>query len=209
MPTKKSGLDNVPSTKIPDKITPTGDISVTAAKGDDGFRIIDSYITVDEDGNKTTVVTPTTLELHNKQTFYRTGGHNMKGYTDDRHALASNAPDWLLKIANVAYTVSGGYGIVRLAVARSAFTALAQTEMKAYAHGYTYAARIRARGVQDPVAHNFPYSFDDVILKATPIVQKDGSLLYRQAGSINGKEGLFEIAVNPETKLIIHRTFRK
>jgi hypothetical protein len=77
----------------------------------------------------------------------------------------------------------------------------------AVTHGYKYHPRIRARGVQDPVGHNFPYSYDDVILRTTPVSQADGSLLYRMPGSINGKDGFFEIALNPDTGTIFHRTF--
>jgi hypothetical protein len=76
-----------------------------------------------------------------------------------------------------------------------------------FTHGYAYSPRIRARAVQDPVGHNFPYSYDDVILKSTPVAQADGSLLYRVPGSINSKDGFFEIAVNPSTETIFHRTF--
>lgn len=78
----------------------------------------------------------------------------------------------------------------------------------AFEHGYKYHPRVRARGVEDPVAHNFPYSFDDVILKEKLIVQADGSLLYRKVGSVNGKDGVYEIGVNPETNTIFHRTWR-
>ncbi|MEJ7764831.1 MAG: RHS repeat-associated core domain-containing protein, partial [Acidimicrobiales bacterium] len=77
----------------------------------------------------------------------------------------------------------------------------------AFTHGYSYHPRIRARGVQDPVGHNFPYSYDDVILRSTPVRQADGSLLYRSPGSINGKDGFFEMAVNTDTGTIFHRTF--
>ncbi len=77
----------------------------------------------------------------------------------------------------------------------------------AFTHGYSYHPRIRARGLQDPVGHNFPYSYDDVILRSTPVRQADGSLLYRTPGSINGKDGFFEIALNPDTGTIFHRTF--
>lgn len=77
----------------------------------------------------------------------------------------------------------------------------------AFTHGNSYHPRIRERGLQDPVGHNFPYSYDDVILKSTPVTQADGSLLYRVPGSINGKDGFFEIAVNPNTQTIFHRTF--
>lgn len=77
----------------------------------------------------------------------------------------------------------------------------------AFTHSYSYHPRIRERGLQDPVGHNFPYSYDDVILKSPPVTQADGSLLYRVPGSINGKDGFFEIAVNPATETIFHRTF--
>lgn len=77
----------------------------------------------------------------------------------------------------------------------------------AFKHGLQYHPRIRSGALQDPKAHNFPYSFDDVILKQGPIKQADGSFLYRLEGSLNGKNGFFEIAVNPETRTIFHRTF--
>lgn len=77
----------------------------------------------------------------------------------------------------------------------------------AFTHGYSYNPRIRARGLQDPVGHNFPYSYDEGILRSTPVRQADGSLLYRVPGSINGKDGFFEIALNPDTGTIFHRTF--
>ncbi|MSW77049.1 MAG: hypothetical protein F2828_05265 [Actinobacteria bacterium] len=78
----------------------------------------------------------------------------------------------------------------------------------AFSHGYTYDPRIWQRAMQDPLGHNFPYSFDDVILQSTPVTQADGSLLYRVAGSITGKDGVFEIAVNWVRGAIFHRTFR-
>ena len=77
----------------------------------------------------------------------------------------------------------------------------------AFTHGHSYHPRIRERGLQDPVGHNFPYSYDDVILRSTPVTQADGSLLYRVPGAINGKDGFFEIAVNPSSGTIFHRTF--
>ena len=77
-------------------ITQSGDIVIKKAKGEDVFRITNTTINIDEDGNKTSSSSTTTLELNNPQTFYRSGGHNAKGYIDDRFALASNAPTWLL-----------------------------------------------------------------------------------------------------------------
>jgi RHS repeat-associated protein len=141
--TIKSNLDNYPSIKIPDRITRTGDINITAAEGNDIFRITDININIDENGNETRTSNTTTLELNNPQTFYQSGGHNMEGYIDDRYALAANAPTWLLqhydkksggdigirsamayqktipfaaglgKIVNVAYAVFGTTSLIR------------------------------------------------------------------------------------------------
>ncbi|WP_207513814.1 EndoU domain-containing protein [Longitalea luteola] len=145
------GLDGVSVKKVPDQVTRTADIGIIQASGDDVFRINDKYVIIDENGQVTTTSTTTTLNLNNAQTFYRTGGHNMKGYIDDRYALAANSPDWLLhyyanksgdigvrtalayqkdvpfaagveKITNVAYALSGAYGVFRMLVPRTAFT---------------------------------------------------------------------------------------
>ncbi|MDZ7878907.1 MAG: hypothetical protein U5L45_14595 [Saprospiraceae bacterium] len=77
----------------------------------------------------------------------------------------------------------------------------------AFKHGFKYHPRIRVRGVEDGRAHNFPYSFDDIILRTQPTVQKDGSLMYKHLGYMNGTQGYFEIAINPKTQLIFHRQF--
>jgi RHS repeat-associated protein len=73
---------------------------------------------------------------------------------------------------------------------------------------YDYHPRIRAGGVEGGVGHNFPYSFDSAILRTKPVIQADGSLLYRMPGTINETSGVFEIAVNPTTRTIFHRVFR-
>lgn len=85
-----------------------------------------------------------------------------------------------------------------------------------------YAPRVRARGVQDPVSHNFPYSFDADILNTTPILRPDGYKIYQAPGSMTGsvitdieagvrtqtyKNGVFEIGVNKDG-IIDHRFFR-
>jgi hypothetical protein len=115
----------------------------------------------------------------------------------------------LLRATVCALVLLSGAGEFEvLGTAGRAATAETRIAKDAFEHGYKYHPRVRARGVEDPVAHNFPYSFDDVILKEKPIVQSDGSLLYRKAGSINGKDGLYEIAVNPETNTIFHRMWR-
>jgi RHS repeat-associated protein len=72
----------------------------------------------------------------------------------------------------------------------------------------TYHPRVRERGLEDPSSHNFPYSYDQAILKTQPVLQEDGSLLYRLEGTMGKKEGVFEIGYNPETDTIFHRFFR-
>ncbi|PSL17644.1 RHS repeat-associated protein [Dyadobacter jiangsuensis] len=76
-----------------------------------------------------------------------------------------------------------------------------------YSHGFKYDPRVRLRGVQDPVSHNFPYSFDDAILSTKPIVQSNGYSTFRLDGSMNGKSGVFEIGLTKD-RIINHRFFR-
>ena len=78
-------------------VSHSGDIVIKQASGEDVFRITDIRVSVDENGIVTTTSNPVTLVLNNKQTFYRTGERNLEPYIDDRFALASNAPTWLLK----------------------------------------------------------------------------------------------------------------
>jgi RHS repeat-associated protein len=70
-----------------------------------------------------------------------------------------------------------------------------------------YAGRVRARGVEDPTSHNFPYSYDGEILSTKPKVTSSGYKIYTLKGSMNGKQGVFEIGVN-KSGIIDHRFFR-
>ena len=63
------------------------------------------------------------------------------------------------------------------------------------------------RGVQDPVSHNFPYSFDDVILSTQPILKSNGYKIFQQSGTMNGRKGVFEIGLTKDG-IIDHRFFR-
>lgn len=131
-------------------VTQSGSINVQAAKGEDIFKITDVNINIDENGNQTSTSKTTTLELNGKQSHFRYGGRNMKGYQDDRYALAANTPTWLLKyyadksggdigilsaiayqksmpfaaglgkVMKVAYTVTGVYGVFRFALSKMA-----------------------------------------------------------------------------------------
>ena len=89
-------------------ITKSGSIDIIAAAGPDIFRIIDLHTHIDENGKESTISSVTsTLELSSKASFYRSGGRNVKGYSDDRLALAANAPRWLLE----HYEKKSGYDI--------------------------------------------------------------------------------------------------
>jgi hypothetical protein len=77
----------------------------------------------------------------------------------------------------------------------------------AFRHGLKYADRVRMRALEDPVSHNFPYSFDDTILSSKPILKGNGYRLFQVPGVMNGKDGLFEIGVTADG-VIDHRFFR-
>jgi hypothetical protein len=77
----------------------------------------------------------------------------------------------------------------------------------AFTHGMKYADRVRARGVQDPVSHNVPYSLDDGILPTKPIPENNGYNIFQKPGTMNGKDGVFEIGVTKDG-VIDHRFFR-
>lgn len=70
-----------------------------------------------------------------------------------------------------------------------------------------YSPRVRMRGVQDPISHNFPYSYDNAILNTHPQVMPSGYKIYQMYGTMNGKRGVFEIGMN-QNGIIDHRFFR-
>jgi len=76
-----------------------------------------------------------------------------------------------------------------------------------FKHSFKYADRVRMRAVQDPVSHNFPYSFDDAILSTKPILKNNGYKIFQQSGIMNGKNGVFEIGLT-KNGIIDHRFFR-
>lgn len=76
----------------------------------------------------------------------------------------------------------------------------------AYKHSLKYALKVRSRALTDPRFHNFPYSFDDLILATEPIKKSNGYLMYELKGSANGKNGVFQIGVTAAGE-IDHRVF--
>jgi len=97
--------------------------------------------------------------------------------------------------------------IARISVGARFTTNAAKTNTNVYKHSFKYADRVRMRGVQDPVSHNFPYSFDDAILSTNPIFEKNGYKMFQQTGTMNGKNGVFEIGLTKDG-IIDHRFFR-
>jgi RHS repeat-associated protein len=77
-------------------MTESGEIVITKAEGNDVFRIVNTTINVDENGNQTVTSVPTTLELNDPQAFFRRGRYSMSNKEDDRMVLAHHAPRWLL-----------------------------------------------------------------------------------------------------------------
>jgi hypothetical protein len=82
-----------------------------------------------------------------------------------------------------------------------------QAERAAHSHGFQYHGRVRDRGLEDPKSHNFPYSYDDDILKTTPIHKPNGYRIYKMPGNMGDKHGNFEIGVTKDG-VIDHRFFR-
>ena len=77
-----------------------------------------------------------------------------------------------------------------------------------YSHNHMYMERVQSRAEEEAVFHDFPYSFDDVILSnVKPRIKHDAYQLYRMKGSINGMEGFYEIGIN-KNGMINHRFFK-
>ncbi|OUS23372.1 hypothetical protein A9Q98_14895 [Thalassotalea sp. 42_200_T64] len=130
-----------------------------------------------------------------------------------------------LEIVDMATSLpSSGPVAVAKGVAKGTMVAgaLMRTAIVAKAVDLKYARRVRARGVEDPTSHNFPYSFDKDILSTKPIPKKNGYNIYHKKGAMKGKvvtdprtgvrtqkykEGVFEIGVTKDG-IIDHRFFR-
>ncbi len=78
---------------------------------------------------------------------------------------------------------------------------------RAYSHSFKYSDKVRMRAITDPRAHNFPYSFDDLILKTNPILKDGGYRIFQHPGTMTGKSGFFEIGVT-KNGFIDHRVFK-
>ncbi|WP_022927475.1 RHS repeat-associated core domain-containing protein [Patulibacter americanus] len=74
--------------------------------------------------------------------------------------------------------------------------------------GYRYHPAAIHKGIKDPVGHGYPFSFDREIFAQPSRLQEDGSIFFRQRGGVNSRDGYFELAINPEDRTIVHRSFR-
>jgi hypothetical protein len=122
------------------------------------------------------------------------------------------------QVGSVAGMAGGGWaaygatlaqaGVKAAATATTATaTEAARSSTNVFKHSVKYADRVRMRAVQDPVSHNFPYSFDDAILSTNPILKNNGYKIFQQSGTMNGKSGVFEIGFT-KNGVIDHRFFR-
>ena len=98
-------------------------------------------------------------------------------------------------------------GLFMASITKGLFKNLLKSETRVYKHGYKYAERVRARAMQDPTSHNFPYRFDDAILLTKPIIKGDGYRIYQMEGTMNGIKGVYEIGIT-KSGIIDHRFFR-
>jgi RHS repeat-associated protein len=70
-----------------------------------------------------------------------------------------------------------------------------------------YDPRVRMRALEEPVSHNFPYSFDNIILSTNPVAKPNGYRIFQHPGTMNRHKGVFEIGVTKDF-VIDHRFFR-
>jgi RHS repeat-associated protein len=136
------------------------------------------------------------------------GSLSAAGLAKGAYTLSQKGTSLLQKLARPSHSMTGATRSQTTSIgtvsSKNQFKHIPVTNIRSY----EYHPRIRMRALQDPVAHNFPYSFDEVILKSNPIKQVNGTFLYRQTGTLNGRSGVFELGVNNESKIIFHRTFR-
>jgi RHS repeat-associated protein len=125
-------------------------------------------------------------------------------------------------LSSIALTAAVFEGAIRSGTPSRGTISVESTSTVASKKGLKYNPRVRARGVEDPKSHNFPYSFDKEVLSTKPIPKKNGYSIYQKEGTMTGKvvtdpktgvrtqqykEGVFEIGVRKDG-VIDHRFFR-
>jgi hypothetical protein len=156
------------------------------------------------------VLNPMTFPLH----------AGKKILQEDYYGLGNDVGSGIYGAFQIATMFTGGGAAVKLATVvakfapklgkllmRMAKASPKSRERPAVKHKYQYSQRVLDRALQDKVAHNFPYSFDDHVLATNPIVKPDGYRIFKMEGTMNGKKGHFEIGVE-KNGVINHRFFR-
>jgi RHS repeat-associated protein len=121
--------------------------------------------------------------------------------------LAHGYSDWLTSTDPRTFGRSFGTVLATAAGATAPFArgAAAATRF--------YSARVLIRGAEETGPyHNFPGSFDEIILSGERTVVSNDYVLYTKPGSINGVDGTFQIGVRPSRsgriEVITHRFFK-
>ena len=152
-------------------------------------------------------------------TISRTGSEALEGYVNRVAGSSDPAYESQAVLGELAAEVTVGAlltrgttglaskGAAEAVVEGGVSKVAAKTSANAFKHSFKYADRVRMRAVQDPVSHNFPYSFDDAILSTSPILKNNGYKIFQQSGTMNSKNGVFEIGLIKDG-IIDHRFFR-
>lgn len=143
---------------------------------------------------------------------------------DHRRSVPGHSYDDRSNLAR-AFARPDGYRLAPQTAGRAGAGGLVDDAAAAGPPNRIYSARELIRRAEEPGPyHNFPESFDDLILeqgsrtvvpgyynKAKPLLTND-SIQYRLPGSINGADGMYEIFARPSisgrNEVIMHRFFR-
>jgi RHS repeat-associated protein len=208
-------------------VTQSGEINIKEAKGDNIFRITDVTVDVFDNGNQTSSSKTTTLELNVFNSVYGiVGGQKMKGYIDDRYALAAHVPTWLLKyynnkapdigiqaaiayqkdvrfaaglnkVMNIAYMISGVYGLAKTSLSRAVVEAFPSGFVTSQIEGfYMRSASSMTNGVYKKTIQTLAYMGEDgagSMLKVVRSVEAEARAAGAKSLEIHGIE-----VVNPK-----------
>jgi hypothetical protein len=215
-------------------------ISTVPMDGPDVFTFTNTHTTINGDGKLKTTITTQVLHpedlnsaigvtkgknlyfdglitTERKNNDWETVGKFMdldKGFKDYMIARTPGSKLWNEAAGSIA--LMEGLMPVLVQSALGAWAGFRFGGVGASSNVLKYDARVRMRAVQDPVSHNFPYSFDSYILNTQPILKSNGYKMYQLPGTMHGsikngvqqiKNGVYEIGVRSDG-VIDHRFFR-